>query len=102
MEKPDKHKINRRTFLKIFGVGAAATTTAAVTGCSSNTQQENSQKEPPVGKMTYRINPNTGDKVSILGYGMMRLPTVGAKISAREKGDGEIDQEMVNKQIDYA
>ncbi len=102
MEKHDKHNINRRTFLKIFGGGAAVATTAAVTGCGSNTPQDNGQKEPPTGKMTYRTNPNTGDKVSILGYGMMRLPTIGAKISAREKGDGEIDQEMVNRQIDYA
>ena len=53
------------------------------------------------GTMTYRTNPNTGDKVSLLGYGMMRLP-VEAGGSARENPDSPIDQEMVNQQVDYA
>ncbi len=63
------------------------------------------QDEPAEGKMTYRITPTTKDKVSVLGYGMMRLPTVGqgkAKKGKRQTGDEEIDQNMVNKQIDYA
>ena len=54
--------------------------------------------EVPTDKMTYRTNPNTGDNVSILGYGMMRLPL-------RQKADGtgeEVDQEMVNELVDYA
>ena len=50
--------------------------------------------------MTYRTNPTTGDRVSILGFGMMRLPSTGGK-SARE-GNGEIDQETVNALVDYA
>ena len=50
--------------------------------------------------MTYRTNPSTGDKVSLLGFGMMRLPSVGGR-SARE-GNEEIDQEMVNELVDYA
>ena len=53
------------------------------------------------GEMTYRTNPNTGDKVSLLGYGMMRLPVEGGG-SGRENPDSEIDQEMVNEQVDYA
>ena len=51
--------------------------------------------------MTYRTNPNTGDKVSILGYGMMRLPVEGGG-TFRDHPDANIDQEMVNQQIDYA
>ncbi len=31
----------------------------------------------PSGGMTYRTNPTTGDKVSLLGYGCMRWPSVG-------------------------
>lgn len=50
--------------------------------------------------MTYRTNPTTGDRVSILGFGMMRLPSTGGK-GARE-GNGEIDQETVNALVDYA
>jgi predicted aldo/keto reductase-like oxidoreductase len=43
-------------------------------------------------KMTYRVNRHTNDKVSLLGYGMMRLP----------QKDGQIDQDMVNRELDYA
>ena len=88
-----KHKdISRRSFLKLMGAGSAA----AIAACArkTNTQSdENRDMEPPVGQMTYRLNPKTGEKVSLLGYGMMRLP---------EKGGGEYDQEMVNRQVDYA
>ena len=51
--------------------------------------------------MTYRTNPKTGDKVSILGYGMMRLPSLDGR-SAREGGNDGIDQDMVNRLVDYA
>ena len=54
----------------------------------------------PTDRMTYRTTPSTKDKVSILGYGYMRLPTI-AKNSARDSDD-EIDQEMVNRLTDYA
>ena len=49
--------------------------------------------------MTYRTNPGTGDKVSLLGFGMMRLPAQAGG-TAREGGD--IDQEMVNRMVKYA
>ena len=45
--------------------------------------------------MTYRTNHTTGDKVSLLGYGMMRLPTV-------EDNKDVYDQDMINRQVDYA
>ena len=63
-EKKQSHIINRRTFLKVFGAGTAALTTATIAGCDGS---ETTPGEPPVGKMTYRINPNTGEKLSILG-----------------------------------
>ena len=49
--------------------------------------------------MTYRTNPTTGDQVSLLGFGMMRLPSQAGG-SARE--GGAIDQEMVNRMVKYA
>ena len=53
--------------------------------------------------MTYRTNPKTGEKVSLLGYGMMRLPVIEDKDNNKEGGDvTPIDQDMVNRQIDYA
>lgn len=95
-------KINRRDFLKVLGV-STATTAVAFVGCKSNTTENitsTSVGEIPTDKMTYRTNPKTGEKVSILGFGAMRLPTISEE-SARES-EQTIDQEMVNKQVDYA
>ena len=50
--------------------------------------------------MTYRTNPSTRDKISILGYGCMRWPTI-TNSSARDNND-EIDQNMVNELVDFA
>lgn len=93
-------KINRRDFIKIFGGGVAATSVAltACTGKDGKTTASN--QEPVKGKMVYRTNHNTGDRVSILGYGMMRLPEKAGL--DKEKQEFAIDQEMVNRQVDYA
>ena len=75
-----KKNISRRQFLKLFGGGAAAAS-AALVGCGkssvANATQDDyrNQVEPPTDTMTYRVNPKTNDKISLLGYGMMRLPT---------------------------
>lgn len=101
----EKKNINRREFLGLASA-AAVTTAAAMTGCSDSKTVQNiaktsvSNSEIPTDKMTYRVNPKTGDKISVLGYGFMRLPTI-TNISARESDD-EIDQETVNKLTDYA
>ncbi len=94
-----KKDISRRSFLKLLG-GGVLTTAAVMTGCKSKTETKAvseyaQQVEPPVGKMTYRTNPSTGDKVSLLGYGMMRLPS-------KTENKDDYDQEMINKQVDYA
>ena len=94
-----KQDISRRHFLKLLG-GGAVTTAAVLTGCQSKketkaVEEYKQQVEPPVGKMTYRTNPLSGDKVSLLGYGMMRLPT-------KPDNQDEYDQEMINRQVDYA
>lgn len=83
-------KINRRDFLKVLGATGLAGGAAAISGCKNVSSTEDN------GEMTYRVNPVTGDKVSLLGYGMMRLPQTG------EAADAPVDQEMVNRQIDYA
>lgn len=93
--------IDRRNFLKLLG-GSTVAASSLLSACKGqdNTATATSE-EPEKGKMTYRVNPNSGDKVSILGYGMMRLPVEGGG-SGRENADAQIDQEMVNRQIDYA
>ncbi len=88
--------ISRRSFLKMMGAGSAA----ALAACAGKkvtdgiTDEYKNQVEPPVGKMTYRTNPKSGEKVSLLGYGMMRLPM--------KEGTDEFDQDMINRQVDYA
>ena len=91
-------EISRRSFLKLMG--AAGATAVGVASCDGKKDGTNAVEEIPTGQMTYRTNPSTGDKVSLLGFGMMRLPSVGGR-SARE-GKEEIDQEMVNQMVDYA
>ena len=99
----NRNKINRRKFLKVFGASAVASS-AVLTSCKGvgpkGQETATGGHEPPKGKMTYRVNQHTGDRVSILGYGMMRLPTEDG--TAARDSDAPIDQEMVNKQVDYA
>ena len=46
-----------------------------------------------------RTNHNTGDTVSLLGYGCMRFPTIGM----RDGTDNDtLDQEAINQSVDYA
>lgn len=93
--------IDRRTFLKTLGLGSVATVGVAV-GCKSpNTPVVEGVDlgEVPTDGMTYRENLH-GDKVSLLGFGCMRLPYV-----EREESDESapvIDQERVEEMFDYA
>ena len=99
--KNKNNNIDRREFIKRLGAGSLLTA-AAFTGCKSNSLKMDSSAmgEVPTDKMTYRTNHNTGDKVSILGYGCMRWPTIEGG-SARDQRS-KIDQESVNKMVDYA
>ena len=95
-----KENIDRRSFLKKLGLGVSAVGLAAA-GCKKTgkglSSVRSSKAEEP-GEMTLRVNPTTGDKVSILGYGCMRWPFKEAKEGEKE----EIDQEAVNRLVDYA
>ena len=100
MEKNKSNNISRRQFFKI--AGAAGMASAGMAACKGNAgdKENNGSSNVISGKMTMRTNPTTGDNVSLLGFGMMRLPSSDGR-SARE-GDSEIDQEMVNRMVDYA
>ena len=87
----------------MLGVGTTAAT-AALYGCGDKRQAVGEPGtetgEIPTDKMTYCENPKTKEKVSLLGYGCMRLPTI---VGGKDRdGEEEIDQEMVNRQVDYA
>lgn len=86
-------KISRREFVGRLGAGAAMALTAS--SCANSESQGGAAPavEAQEGKMEYRVTPTTGDHVSLLGYGCMRWPT---------DEEGNIDQEMVNRLVDYA
>lgn len=91
--------MNRRDFLKTVGVGTVASV-AAFSGCApkGGSLDSSTLKEVPIGEMSYRTNPHTNDKVSLLGYGCMRWPLRPAADGSGE----EVDQEAVNEMVDYA
>ena len=94
--------ISRRNFLKVLGGGAVASS-ALLAACKEDKKTTVKRQEPAKGKMTYRVNPNNNDRVSLLGYGMMRLPDKNeGKDPSTGTGEMEIDQDMVNRQVDYA
>ena len=101
MEEHNKN-ISRRDFLKIVGISAAATTaTATLVGCKQKdgvTAGGSASTPVPIDKMTYRTSTTQKDRVSLLGYGCMRWPTIP---SPDGKGD-IIDQDAVNELVDYA
>ena len=95
-------KVNRRDFIKVLGAGTVAGA-ATMAGCGPKKPAEydpagHYTTEVPVGQMTYRTTPASGDKVSLLGYGCMRWPT----LSQPDANGNVIDQEQVNRLIDYA
>lgn len=100
MKKVSDEKLNRRNFIKVVSAGAVAAG-AALYGCSPSTGSKMGNETNdgvPTDKMTYRTNPSTKDKVSLLGFGCMRFPTLP---KADEDGN-DIDQKAVNKLVDYA
>ena len=63
MENFEKDTFGRRNFLKGISAGAVS---ASLFGCSEKPREEK------FGPMTMRVNPKTGEKVSLLGFGCMR------------------------------
>ena len=66
--------ISRRKFLKYLAGSAATaapTTSLLLSSCKGNPVLSGSSAD---NAMTTRVNPNSGDIVGLLGYGMMRLP----------------------------
>lgn len=89
MKTKKNQSISRRDFLKKIGIGTASTAALMVMEPFSTFAkgQEKPAAQAGENKMTYRINRRSGDTVSLLGFGMMRLPN---------------DQEKVNELVDYA
>ncbi len=88
-----KTDISRREFLKKTACAAlSAGSLATIASCGK--KKEKTEAFETEGEMTYRIHPENGDKVSLLGYGCMRWPM---------NPDGKtIDQETTNRLVDFA
>ncbi len=96
MKNDMKDGLDRREFLKRLGAGTAAVAAISFAGGrpkGGGAATISEGGDMPAGEMTCRINPKTGERVSILGYGCMRWPT---------DENGDIDQEQVNRLVDFA
>lgn len=99
----NNNNIDRREFLKRIGLGTAAMSATALVGCNSKNNpvagNVTVQSEIPTDSMTYRTNPKTGEKVSVLGYGCMRWPDLDGGAG---RSDADLDQETINSLVDFA
>ena len=94
--------MNRRDFLKSMGAGALATAAMAA-GCknpNATSAEGFALGEVPTDKMTYRQGSH-GEKVSLLGFGFMRLPSVEEGKDANHS-DSDLDHDRINEMTDYA
>ena len=83
-----KSDMNRRQFLHKLGLGAAAVALDPLSVLAGETSKQHiAAGSDAQNQMTYRVKHGSGDKVSLLGFGMMRLPD---------------DQDEVNRLVDYA
>lgn len=92
MKKEDTN-MNRRLFLQKLGIGAGsalammAMEPLGVLANNRLTIDDQPKDDDGMNQMTYRVQHGSGEKISLLGFGMMRLPD---------------DQDEVNRLVDYA
>ena len=86
----DENKnMSRRDFLRRMGLGAGSAMAIMAMEPLNIIAKEKPEKtiKPVDNRMTYRVQHGSGEQISLLGFGMMRLPN---------------NQEEVNKLVDYA
>jgi predicted aldo/keto reductase-like oxidoreductase len=84
-KKANRNGMSRREFLRKLGMGAGA---AVAMGMMQPLRVfAQNEKEVVPSRMTYRVQHGSGEQISLLGFGMMRLPK---------------DQDEVNELVDYA
>ena len=79
--------MNRREFLRRLGIGMGSAAAMMAMEPLRVLAQDNKKMVPADNRMTYRVQHGSGEQISLLGFGMMRLPN---------------DQEEVNQLVDYA
>lgn len=86
MSKKELQEISRRQFLRRLGLGSAIMAMSPLSALATSSRPD----DPTPGsenRMTYRVQNGTGEAISLLGFGMMRLPR---------------EQEDVDRLVDYA
>ncbi len=90
--KKENTNMDRRLFLQRLGMGAG--TALAMMAMEPLSVLAGNRRSPLMAdddkenhQMTYRVQHGSGEKISLLGFGMMRLPN---------------DQDEVNRLVDYA
>ena len=87
MKEKDSPNMNRREFLKRLGIGTGSAIGMMAFEPLSALAQSDKKEATADNRMTYRVQHGSGKQVSLLGFGMMRLPN---------------DQDEVNQLVDYA
>ena len=81
-----KRQLNRRQFLRAMGLGGAMVALNPMAALAQDDKPKTAAASD--NKMTYRVQNGSGERISLLGFGMMRLP--------------RDNQELVNQLVDYA
>jgi hypothetical protein len=92
--------MNRREFMKMVGAGATGAALVSLGGCKPGSGAQG--RIVPTDKMTYRVDPKNGNHLSLLGFGMMRLPRIQRVRGESLPDSNDLDQEAVNALVDYA
>lgn len=100
-------EVSRRNFLKAIGTAGLAMTgipgmankmEQAMNASGSKLMSDGGNSLTDGSNMTYRTNPVSGDRTSLLGYGCMRWPMID-----NADGTGKmVDQNAVDRLVDYA
>ena len=81
--KKDNKDMNRRQFLQRLGLGAGSALAmmameplSVLAGNARTVRTDGLRYAAADNKMTYRVQHGSGEKISLLGFGMMRLPMI--------------------------
>ena len=85
--KNNHNDMSRREFLRRLGLGAGSAMALMALEPFSMMAKEPEKPATAANRMTYRVQHGTGEQISLLGFGMMRLPD---------------NQDEVNRLVDYA
>ena len=81
-------EIDRREFLKKLGLGMGSAAAMMTVGPLQAMAKDSEHLPSGDNRMSYRVQHGTGEQISLLGLGMMRMPSN--------------DQKLVNQIVDYA